>query len=195
MRNYQRIHIEACRYIPTSLQEEYTELVSKTSNRRQTHLKYVKVYFAEAAREIGVVESPYGLLFGSAPNTSGTPSKKLQAIVTIAQDPSKSNSRELQDLIFPKIDERVKHGRFAHIVTPLTRHVIEVCRREQAAFIHPSDYPTVSDFRFVLLHQFVPCRPPASKLERRKTVPNCWETLSGLCCKHCARMHHGHGHG
>eukprot|EP00986_Skeletonema_menzelii_P011685 scaffold6108_cov119-Skeletonema_menzelii.AAC.7 len=193
VRNFQRIHFEACEYIPSSLKKEYMELVSQTQSSKKIHRKYIKVYFAEAAREIGMVESPYGLFFGAPPNTSGTPSKKLQAVMTIAQNPSACERRQLQDLLFPKIDERVKNSKFSHIASARTQQVIESCRQEEAAFIYPSDFPTVSDFRFVLFHQFVPCRPPASKLERRKTVPKNWDTLSGLWCKHCAKAHHCHG--
>lgn len=187
VRNYQRIHFEACEYIPTKLKEEYTELVSYTYKKIQ--LKYLKIYFAEAACEIGMVQSPNGLFFGAPPNTSGKPSKKLQTIMNFAENPTAF--KHLHDDIFPKSDERLKNLKLSHIASAKTRQVIDNCRQEKAAFVYASDFPTLSDFRFVLLHQFVPCRPSASKLGRRKTLPEKWDTLSGLRCKHCAIAYFG----
>ena len=185
VRNFQRTHLEACEYIPHELKVKHRELVSQTG--RKVQLKYVKVYFAEAAREIGIVETLDGLFFGAPPNTSGKPSEKLQAIMSIAENPSASKDRKLHDLLFPKVDERVENSKFSHIASATTRQVIARCRQEKTAFVYPSDYPTLSDFRFVLFHQFVPCRPPTSALTGRKTKPEKWETLSGLWCKHCAK--------
>jgi len=189
IRNYQRIHFEACEYIPSELKKKYRVLVSKTY--RKVHLKYIKVYFAEAACEIGMVQKPNGLFFGSPPNTSGKPSEKLQAIMSIAENPSSSEHRKLKDLLFPKVDERVENSKFSHIASTKTRHVIANCRQEKSAFVYSSDFPTLSDFRFVLYHQFVPCRPPTTALNRRKIKPAKWDTLSGLCCKHCAKAYPG----
>jgi len=185
VRNFQRTHLEACEYIPHELKVKHRKLVSQTG--RKVHVKYIKVYFAEAAREIGIVETLDGLFFGAPPNTSGKPSEKLQAIMSIAENPSASKDRKLHDLLFPKVDERVENSKFSHIASATTRQVIASCRQEKTAFVYPSDYPTLSDFRFVLFHQFVPCRPPTSALTGRKTKPEKWETLSGLWCKHCAK--------
>eukprot|EP00984_Skeletonema_dohrnii_P008953 scaffold3350_cov78-Skeletonema_dohrnii-CCMP3373.AAC.3 len=189
VRNYQRIHFEACEYIPSELKKKYKELVSKTY--RKIHLKYIKVYFAEAACEIGMVQTPNGLFFGAPPNTSGKPSEKLQAIMSIAENPSSSEHRKMKDLLFPKVDERVENSKFSHVASIQTRNVIAICRQEKTAFVYPSDFPTLSDFRFVLYHQFVSCRPPTTALNRRKTKPEKWDTLSGLCCKHCAKAYPG----
>ena len=128
---------------------KHRKLVSKKSTRK-VHLKYVKVYFAEAACEIGMVETAKGLFFGAPPNTSGTPSEKLRAIMRIAENPSALNDRSLLDLVFPKVDERVENSKFSHIASATTRQVIDNCRQEKAAFVYPSDFPTLSDFRFVL---------------------------------------------
>ena len=190
VRNYQRIHLEACECIPMELKMKHRELVSKKPSRK-VHLKYIKVYFAEAACEIGVVETANGLFFGAPPNTSGKPSEKLQAIMSIAENPSSSEHRKMKDLLFPKVDERVENSKFSHIASIQTRNVIAICRQEKTAFVYPSDFPTLSDFRFVLYHQFVSCRPPTTSLNRRKTKPEKWDTLSGLCCKHCAKAYPG----
>jgi hypothetical protein len=191
VRNYQRIHLEACEYIPSELITQHRELASQPY--RKIHLKYIKLYFAEAACEIGMVETPNGLFFGAPPNTSGKPSDKLLAImcIAVAENPTASEYKQLRDLIFPKVDERLQNSKFSHVASPSTRQVISKCRQERAVFVYPSDFPIVSDFRFVLFHQFLPCRPPKSALSRRRTKPNEWDTLSGLYCKHCAKAHPG----
>jgi len=189
VRNYQRIHLEACEYIPSEFKTKYRELVSQSY--RKIHLKYIKVYFAEAACEIGMVQTPNGLFFGAPPNTSGKPSEKLLAIMKIAENPTASEHKQLRDLIFPKVDDRLVNSKFSHIASLNTRKVIAKCRQERAVFVYPSDFPIISDFRFVLFHQFLPCRPPKSALSRRRTKPDKWDTLSGLYCKHCAKAHPG----
>eukprot|EP00984_Skeletonema_dohrnii_P003372 scaffold1134_cov171-Skeletonema_dohrnii-CCMP3373.AAC.2 len=189
VRNYQRIHLEACEYIPSEFITQHRELASQPC--RKIHLKYIKLYFAEAACEIGMVETPNGLFFGAPPNTSGKPSDKLLAIMRIAENPTASEYKHLRDLIFPKVDERLQNSKFSHVASPSTRQVISNCRQERAVFVYPSDFPIVSDFRFVLFHQFLPCRPPKSALSRRRTKPDEWDTISGLYCKHCAKAHPG----
>jgi hypothetical protein len=146
------------------------------------------VYYAEAARELGMVDTPNGLFFGAPPNTSGTPSEKLRTIMKIAEHSDDyAEIERLDSLIFPDVsarkDDRIEKLKFAHVASPKTRQVIEHCRKTDAHFIHPSDYPTISDFRYVVYHQFYPCRPSTSALSRRKKKPACWDTLSGLCCK------------
>ena len=113
--------------------------------------------------------------------------------MSIAEDPSASVDPKLQDLVFPKVDELVENSKFSHIASVTTRQVIASCRQEKTAFVYPSDYPTLSDFRFVLYHQFAPCKPTSSAWSRRKTRPVKWETLSGLWCKHCAKAHAYYG--
>jgi hypothetical protein len=187
VRNFQRIHLEACAHIPNEVKQKYRTLVSQTC--RKIPLKYVKVYVAEAACEIGMVQTPNGLFFGGPPNTSGKPSEKLQAIMSIAENPTAF--KHLEDVIFPKVDDRLKKSKFSHIASENTLKVIANCRKGEAAFVYPSDFPTLSDLCFVLYHQFVPCRPPSMALSRRKTKPEKWDTLSGLCCKYCREVHPG----
>ncbi len=193
VRNYQRTHFEACEHIPMELKVMHRKMMFEKPARK-IQRKYVQAYFAEAACEIGMVETPNGLVFGAPPNTSGRPSEKLRAIMSFAENPTALKDRQLQDLLFPKVDERVKNSKFSHIASAKTRQVINNCRREKASFVYPSDFPTISDFRFVLFHQFAPCRPTSTALRRRKIKPKNLDTLSGLCCKHCAKAHPGEEH-
>ena len=187
VRNYQRFHFEACQYIPPELKQKYYELMSQ--NYRKIHTKYLKAYFAEAACELGMVEAAKRLFFGALPSTSKTPSEKLQAIMRVAKDPYAPDHQNLKDLVFPKVDERVMNSKFSHIASETTCRVIDNCRKETTVFVKPSDFPTLSDIRFVLLNQFIPCRANSSVLNRRKTKPIKLETLSGLCCKYCAKFY------
>jgi hypothetical protein len=187
VRNFQRTHFEACEHIPDELKVRYKNLMCEV--HKKIHQKYIKAYYAEAGCEIGLVDTPNGLVFGAPPNLSGTPSKKLLAIMKIAEDPAAS--AHLEALIFPKVDQRLENLKFSHLASQTTRQVIANCRQQKTVFVHPSDFPTISDFRFVLYHQFCPCRPPITALSRRKTKPEKWDTLSGLCCRHCAKAHLG----
>mmetsp|Transcript_17188 Transcript_17188/g.26176 ORF Transcript_17188/g.26176 Transcript_17188/m.26176 type:complete len:606 (-) Transcript_17188:156-1973(-) len=187
VRNFQRTHFEACGYIPDALKVRYKKLMCQLY--RKIHQKYIKAYFAEAGCEIGLMDTPNGIIFGAPPNLSGKPSEKLSAIMKLAEDPVAS--AHLEDLIFPKVDRRLENMKFSHIASENTRQVIASCRKQKSAFVYPSDFPAVSDFRFVLFHQFCPCRPPSSALNRRKSRPEKWDTLSGLCCRYCAKAYPG----
>eukprot|EP00984_Skeletonema_dohrnii_P020023 scaffold9684_cov147-Skeletonema_dohrnii-CCMP3373.AAC.2 len=109
--------------------------------------------------------------------------------MSLAQNPTAF--KHLEDVIFPKVDDRFKKSKFSHIASEKTHQVIANCRKGEAAFVYPSDFPTLSDLCFVLYHQFVPCRPPSTALIRRKTKPEKWDTLSGLCCKYYREAHRG----
>jgi hypothetical protein len=190
VRNFQRTHLKACEYIPNEIKTMYRDLVSQTC--RKMPLKYIKVYVAEAACELGIVQTPNGLVFGAPPNTSGKPSEKLLAIMRYAENPAAFE--HLKDVIFPKVDDRLKKLKLSHIASEKTRQAIANCRKTKAAFVYPSDFSTLSDLCFVLYHQFIPCRPPETALARRETKPEKWDTLSGLCCKYCAEAHPGERH-
>ena len=187
VRNFQRTHFEACVYIPDELKTRYKKLILEVYRKIQQ--KYIKAYYAEAACEIGLVDTPHGIIFGAPPNLSGKPSKKLLAIMKMAENPAAS--AHLEELIFPKVDRRLENLKLSHLCSESTRQVIALCRQQKTVFVYPSDFPTISDFRFVLFHQFDPCRPPSTALNRRKNRPEKWDTLSGLCCRYCARAHPG----
>jgi len=187
VRNFQRTHFEACVYIPDEIKEIHNNLMCE--EHKKIHQKYIKAYYAEAGCEIGLVDTPNGLVFGAPPNLSGKPSEKLLAIMSMAENPAASE--EFRGLIFPKVDERLQNLKLSHLASKKTRQVIADCRQQKTAFVHPSDFPTISDFHFVLYHQFCPCRPPTTALSRRNTKPEKWDTLSGLCCRHCAEAHPG----
>lgn len=191
VRNFQRTHFEACEYIPDELKVRHEKLKLELYSYKKVQQKYIKAYYAEAGCEIGLMDTPNGIIFGAPPNLSGKPSKKLLIIMKIAENPSAS--AHLEDLIFPKVDRRFENMKFSHVASENTRQVIDSCRQQKTVFVHPSDFPTISDFRFVLFHQFGPCRPPNTALNRRRTKPEKWDTLSGLCCRYCAKAYSDSG--
>ena len=44
-------------------------------------VKYVKAYYAEDASELGLVDTPNGLISGAPPNRTGIPSERLGALI------------------------------------------------------------------------------------------------------------------
>ena len=188
------MHLHACPYIPNEVKRIHSslKLTNTTTNvGRRKLVKYLKAYYVEAARELGLVDTPRkfnGMVFGNPPNTSDTPSEKLLTLMEICnmQDAYAANEA-LEFLINSDSgsdrDRRIENMKFFHIATPETREVIERCRKTDSHFVHPSDFSTWTDFRFVLYQQFWPCRPHPSTWSRKESLPDCWATLSGLYCK------------
>ena len=56
------------------------------------------------------------------------------------------------------------------------------------------DFPTVSDFEFLLYKQVLPCKPSVNTFRRRGLDPEEFKSLSGICCKHCSRASGGDSH-
>ncbi|KAL7537701.1 hypothetical protein ACHAXR_010728, partial [Thalassiosira sp. AJA248-18] len=142
----------------------------------------------EAASELGLVETPKGLVFGTPPNTSGTPSEKITAIIRAAESPA--NSFAFWKKYSPSSrDKSMELRKFEHVASEGTREVIRNARRETSAIVYPQDFPTVSDYEFLLYSQVQPCKTSDATLKRRGVDPEEHSTLCGLCCKHCALVH------
>ena len=88
-RNYQRIHLKVCPLIPQVIMDEYNKL---SKNASRVSKQVLKVYYAEAASELGIVDcsTHKGLVYDkSRVNTSGVPSQRLQSVIEAAESPSK----------------------------------------------------------------------------------------------------------
>jgi len=98
----------------------------------------------------------------------------------------------------------VKFGKFDALSSKLTKQVILNARKETTVFVQPQDFPTISDFIFLLFHQLKPCKPKFYKKRRRicssstsglsfdrdhpnNNNNNASMPLAGLCCKHCQK--------
>lgn len=198
VRNFQRTHVIACQCIPEHMKMKYKTLNEQGGLQKRSQ-KYMKAYYAEAAIELGIVDSPNGLMFGNAPNKSGIPSKGLQALIQAAENPSLSSSywKAYQSGQGRK-DKAMELRKFEHIASEETKRVISEARKEPTPFVRPEDFPTISDFEFLLFHQVSPCAPPSVALKRKGIEAEQVVKLSGFCCKHCDRArvwkndHKGH---
>eukprot|EP00579_Thalassiosira_antarctica_P009127 CAMPEP_0201902256 /NCGR_PEP_ID=MMETSP0902-20130614/54858_1 /ASSEMBLY_ACC=CAM_ASM_000551 /TAXON_ID=420261 /ORGANISM="Thalassiosira antarctica, Strain CCMP982" /LENGTH=512 /DNA_ID=CAMNT_0048436253 /DNA_START=3850 /DNA_END=5388 /DNA_ORIENTATION=- len=213
VRNFQRAHLNACTYIPEQVKAEYKNLIEHDGPRKK-QVKYLKAYYAEAASELGIVDTPNGLIFGAPPNRTGKayyaeaaselgivdtpnglifgappnrtgiPSERLGAFIRAVESPDTRSS--FWKTYSSGKDENTNRKKFEHVASHYTRGVIINARREPSPFVYPQDFPTISDIDFLLFHQVSPCRPPAARLECRGLNAAQFNSLSGLCCKHCA---------
>jgi len=85
--NFQRNHLENCPCFPEKMKAKYKTLIQREywSQKKRLSYDFLKAYYAEAAREIGLVDSPRGLVFGAPQSRSGVPSERLQALVDAAE--------------------------------------------------------------------------------------------------------------
>mmetsp|Transcript_21198 Transcript_21198/g.38935 ORF Transcript_21198/g.38935 Transcript_21198/m.38935 type:complete len:338 (-) Transcript_21198:76-1089(-) len=185
VRNYQRTHLEACTHIPEDVKAKY-KLIQHDSPKKKPQ-KILKAYYAETASELGLVDTTNGLAFGAPPNRTGIPSERLRTLIRAAESPTKFAS-------FCKAyssvkNEAIQMKKFEHIASGSTRKVITNARKEPSPFVCPQDFPTISDVDFLLFCQVRPFKPSAEILEKRGL--DAGNTLSGLCCKHCARANAG----
>eukprot|EP00581_Thalassiosira_minuscula_P017603 CAMPEP_0183716516 /NCGR_PEP_ID=MMETSP0737-20130205/10406_1 /TAXON_ID=385413 /ORGANISM="Thalassiosira miniscula, Strain CCMP1093" /LENGTH=411 /DNA_ID=CAMNT_0025945805 /DNA_START=225 /DNA_END=1460 /DNA_ORIENTATION=- len=187
VRNFQRHHLEACPYVPGEVKEEYKKL-NKNSPLHMPR-KYVKAYYAEAATELGLIDTDEGLTFGAPANRTGMPSERLRALIRAVEHPETSAS--FWEAYTSGNDKAIAMKKFEHMASHSTREVIANAKREQSPFVYPEDFPTISDVDYLLFHQVFPCQPPPSKLEYKGLNDSRSNTLSGLCCKHCAYYYLG----
>lgn len=181
VRNFRRVHFEACSHIPDEMKAEYKNLVQQESPLKKPQ-KMIKAYYAEAAAELGLVDTPTGLIFGAPPNTTAMPSERLRALIKASESPTKfALFWEAQS--YGK-DDALKMKKFEHVASYGTRQVIMNARKEPSTFVYPQDFPTISNVDYLVYHQVTCCRPTATRLDQDSST-------SGLCCKHCARAHAG----
>ncbi|KAL7528964.1 hypothetical protein ACHAXR_007912 [Thalassiosira sp. AJA248-18] len=189
VRNYQRTHFEDCPHIPKEIKANYKSLLKQDGGPLKKTQKYVKAYYAEAASELGLVDTPKGLFFGAPPNRTGVPSERLGALITAAESPAKQPS--FWKAYSSCKDEAIQMKKFEHVASVSTRTVIANARKYPSPFVHPQDFPAISDVDFLLFHQVSPCEPTAARLEQKGLHLEHLRQLPCLCCKHCARANEG----
>eukprot|EP00580_Thalassiosira_gravida_P014084 CAMPEP_0201682120 /NCGR_PEP_ID=MMETSP0494-20130426/51459_1 /ASSEMBLY_ACC=CAM_ASM_000839 /TAXON_ID=420259 /ORGANISM="Thalassiosira gravida, Strain GMp14c1" /LENGTH=592 /DNA_ID=CAMNT_0048165877 /DNA_START=2592 /DNA_END=4370 /DNA_ORIENTATION=- len=182
VRNYQRTHLPICPCIPEEIKAKYMRLTEQNLRQKRSQ-KFLKAYYAEAASELGIVDSPSGLVLGARPNGHGVPSKKIQALIHAADNPATSSA--FWKAYSTGKDKAIEMRKFEHIASDTTKRIIINARKESTPFVHPEDFPTISDFDFILFHQIAPpCTPPLKKYDET-------DKKFEFCCKHCA--HAGEG--
>jgi len=191
VRNFQRAHLDACTHTPEKVKAEYKNLIKQDHGlRNNKSVKYVKAYYAEAASELGLVDTPNGLIFGAPPNRTGKPSARLGALIR-AVESSPATRSSFWKTYSSVNDANIQMKKFEHVASHHTREVIISARRDPSPFIYPQDFPTISDIDFLTFHQVSPCRASVARVEQRKLNLAQFNALCGLCCKHCALANAG----
>ena len=141
VRNYQRTHMAVCPCFPEEMKAKYKRLtqMSHKGSASDRSQKYTKAYYAEAASELGIVNTPSGLAFGASPNESGVPSTQMQALVQAAENPATSTA--FWKAYSSKKDKAAGMRKFEHLASDGTRRVILQARKEPTPFVHPEDFP------------------------------------------------------
>ena len=148
IRNFQRTHLTNCKHVPDDVLRRYTELANQ---RKRLSQRFLKAYYAEAATELGIVDTSKGLVFGAAPNDSGKPLPRLAEIIEAATDPNAAALFWQKERIGR--DRNIEMRKFEHVCSEPTRRVIEHARRTGSAFVRPEDFATIADFEYLLYHQ------------------------------------------
>ena len=204
VRNYQRTHLKVCPLIPQVIMDEYNKVSSNVALRQRSK-QVLKVYYAEAASELGIIHSSThkGLLYDkSRVNTSGMPSQRLQTIIEAAESPSKfaslftASGRRISTSLDsnngPTIDSKLEMRKFEHVCSEATRKVLLAARNEPTVFVTPQDFPTVSDEHYLLFHQLEPIiglpslRRSQSDVHPEKVHSHGIRDRCGLACKYCS---------
>ncbi|KAL3805262.1 hypothetical protein ACHAW5_003227 [Stephanodiscus triporus] len=193
VRNYQRKHIALCPGLPQELKEKFKEwsYANVQNNKSQ---KMLRAYYAEAASDLGLIDTPKGLMFGAQP-TGGIPSKNLLAIIKVAHShPTASYDLLKKYKASSSKDKSLDLGKFEHLASERTREVIRKSRIDESALVFPYDFPKVGDAEFILYKQVVPFKPTNEVMNRimvRRRIRQKEYLYShpGLCCKYCARVH------
>ena len=174
VRNFQRTHMEVCTCIPVQVKAHYDDLIQQGGPRRKSQ-KYLKAYYAEAASELGIVDTLHGLMVGIPPNLSDVPRKELKALLNAEENPALSSSY-WKGYSSGK-DKSIEMRKFERVASDGTRRVILAARNEPTVIIGTEDFGSVSDYDYLLFHQVIPVAPQAR---------------FGLCCKYCV-MRAGEG--
>jgi hypothetical protein len=228
VRNFQRVHLESCRFIPPNINLIYQEIIHKGNHQPKRSHKLVRAYYSQAASEMGLIDTPFGLRYrdecGYKQRT--TPSPEMLNILEAGRAEEKAGTKfvepfKIDKMAAPKDDNTtsassssagrnavdivndVKFGKFDALSSKLTKQVLLNARKETTLFVQPQDFPTISDFIFLLFHQLKPCKPMFHKKRRRlpsssttglsleRDHPNNNNNSSmpfaGLCCKHCQK--------
>ena len=226
VRNFQRVHMESCPFIPPKIKLTFQEIIQKGNHTPKRSHKLVRAYYSQAASEMGLIDTPFGLRYRDECGYKQrvTPSLEMLNILEAANAEEKVGARFVEPMNVTKrasskddttksspssssegnavaatID--VKYGKFDALSGKITKKVMLNARKEPTVFVQPQDFPTISDFIFLLFHQLKPCKPTSHKKRRRvsssispsgstfdREHPTIGNTpFAGLCCKHCQR--------
>ena len=83
VRDYQQHHLNTCPCFPVELKARYHSLIQQEywNQKKTSSPAFLRAYYAEAAAELGLVESPHGLMFSSEPEECVKASARLKSLV------------------------------------------------------------------------------------------------------------------
>jgi len=87
--SFQQNHLENCPFFPEKMKAKYKTLVQQeywsSRETKRPSIAFLRAYYAEAASELGLMDSPEGgLKFGAPQNRSDIPSKRLLSLLESA---------------------------------------------------------------------------------------------------------------
>ena len=194
IQQFKREHMHSCPFIPSEIKRTFREIISKGRNSPKRPHKLVRAYYAQAASEVGLIDTPFGLSYGDVCGCKqrSTPSRAMLNLLEAAQTEESMKAIHFDQMFSPKNDytlsstsdqyhttKDIRFGKFESLSSKLTKQVILNARKEFNVFVEPPDFPTISDFVFLLFHQLKPCKPVSQKMRI--------EPLAGFCCKHCQK--------
>ncbi len=181
VRNYQRIHFEACEYIPTKLKEEYAELVSHTY--RKIQLKYLKIYFAEAACEMAWCNHPMVSSLVHLRIQVESPQRNFKQLWTLQKILLYSNISKT--ISSPRVTKDLRTRSF--LTLPLQRPakwLIIVDRKRQPLSMHPISLLSVTSGLSSFINSFLADHPHRSWVDVRTCLKS--GTLFRVCAANTA---------
>ncbi|KAL7534493.1 hypothetical protein ACHAXR_008489 [Thalassiosira sp. AJA248-18] len=185
IKNYEMVHLKTCAHIPSETKSQYKSIMKRGYVPKRSQ-KLVRAYWAQAASEVGLVDTLHGLIYrGNAGMCgNGVMSKEMMEILEAARA-EEDSFRNSKGVITSAVDEDIKYGKFVSVVTDETKQILDIAQKETTPFVLPDDFPTISDHTFLLFHQLLPCKPTMATIKRRRLNPEALHSLPGLCCKHC----------
>jgi len=160
VRNFQRVHFNACPHTSESVKQRYMNVVRRGRGPKRSK-KLVRAYYAQAASEVGLIDTPRGLEHRDNRTLfvrTGSPSQEMKSILLAAQaeEASSANGALSSTYVLEKksilasgsnttsvVDQNIKYGKFDGVVSDCTKQVIENARKETTPFVLPQDFPTV----------------------------------------------------
>ena len=85
IRNFQRVHFNACIYTPEEVKAKYKTIVKRGKGPKRSH-KLVRAYYTQAGSELGLVDTMHGLEYREDQRREGgEPSKEMLCILQAGQ--------------------------------------------------------------------------------------------------------------
>jgi len=85
IRNFQRVHFNACMYTPEEVKAKYKTIIKRGKGPKRSH-KLVRAYYTQAGSELGLVDTMHGLEYREDKRREGgEPSKEMLCILQAAK--------------------------------------------------------------------------------------------------------------